>query len=76
MKKIVLYGAGKRGKKYERILYNHGIEIAGFCDSFKNGSVIVEHEGKKQEIPILNLESLNKDEYLFVISVANHEQFI
>lgn len=39
MKEIILYGAGKTGKKVARILNRHGIQIAGFCDSMKTGNV-------------------------------------
>nr|WP_302167723.1 hypothetical protein [uncultured Schaedlerella sp.] len=45
MKNVILYGAGQRGKYYASVLYEHGIEIAGFCDSYKTGNVVVEWEG-------------------------------
>ena len=36
---IVLYGAGKRGRKIEDLLYMNGIVIEGFVDSYKTGYV-------------------------------------
>lgn len=39
MKKIILYGAGKRGKEIAQLLEKNNIQIEGFCDSFKTGSV-------------------------------------
>lgn len=39
--KIILYGAGQRGIKIAEVLQENNIEIAGFCDSNKTGSVSV-----------------------------------
>lgn len=47
MKDIILYGAGKRGKYYANVLYEHGIEIAGFCDSYKVGNIMLNTGGVK-----------------------------
>lgn len=33
MKEIILYGAGKRGKKTADLLITNNYQIAGFCDT-------------------------------------------
>lgn len=40
MKKIVLYGAGRNGKKVANILKRKNIEIMGFCDTNISGQKI------------------------------------
>ncbi len=40
MKKIVLYGAGRKGKKVANILKRKNIEIMGFCDTNISGQKI------------------------------------
>lgn len=40
MKNIILYGAGKRGKKIADLLKRKNIIIAGFCDSNISGQKI------------------------------------
>lgn len=49
MKKIIIYGAGKKGIKYARILCDYGIEISGFCDTYKTGNVYFECGGGKKK---------------------------
>jgi len=44
-KEIVLYGAGERGRNWAEMLCAHNIEIAGFCDSYKTGSVSINNAG-------------------------------
>ncbi len=70
MKKIFLYGAGKRGKKVAEILMDKGIEISGFLDSNKIGEVIIgEHRYQ-----IFSPESIvyDKDKFQVIISIAEY----
>ena len=53
MKKIVLYGAGRNGKKVENILKRKNIEIMGFCDTNISGQKIA---GGGAMLPIYSLE--------------------
>ena len=52
---IVLYGAGVRGKKIEKMLYSNGITIRGFCDTNKTGYVECE-DGRNY--PILTTKEI------------------
>ena len=52
---IVLYGAGKRGKKIEALFYRKGIVIKGFADSKKSGCVNCENG---RSYPILELPEI------------------
>ncbi len=45
MKKIILFGAGKRGKEIAQLLDKNNVPIEGFCDSFKTGSVLLDGGG-------------------------------
>ncbi|GFI46957.1 hypothetical protein IMSAGC019_02277 [Lachnospiraceae bacterium] len=40
MKKIILYGAGVRGKKVANLLKKKSLDICFFCDSNKAGEEI------------------------------------
>lgn len=40
MKEIILYGAGKRGKKVADLLIKNNLNIAGFCDTNINDQKI------------------------------------
>lgn len=76
MKKIILYGAGKRGIKYARLLCNYDIEIAGFCDTYKTGSVVYEcMGGGKKEKPIFDLEQVDCSKYSMIIAIADKDQY-
>ncbi len=45
MRKIVLYGAGKRGVKAVELLGEKGIEVHAFCDSYKKGEIKLDRGG-------------------------------
>lgn len=45
MKEIILYGAGRRGKKVARLLEEKGIKVSGFCDSYISGTVEIGEGG-------------------------------
>lgn len=74
MKKIILYGAGKRGKAVAELLDKNHIQIAGFCDSFKTGSVMFNGGGKVKEKPIILLNDINGDDYIIVVTIVDYEQ--
>lgn len=77
MKEIILYGAGKTGKKVARILNRHGIQIAGFCDSMKTGNVTFDVGGGKTETkPILDLENIAIYKYVILITISDYDQSI
>lgn len=70
MKKIFLYGAGRRGKKVAEFLNDKGIEIAGFLDSYKSGEMILgEHRYQ-----IFSPESIpyDKNDIQVIISIAEY----
>ena len=69
---VILYGAGKRGKRYACLLHVHGIEVIGFCDSYKNGKVLLDYDGLIVEKPILDIEEIGG--YFCVISIADREE--
>lgn len=76
MKEIVLYGAGKRGRKVAQILGEHGIEIAGFCDSIKEGEVAFDVCGESKIKHIFHLEDLDANKYMIIITINNCEQIV
>ena len=69
MKEIILYGAGTNGKKVAQILWKHGIQIAGFCDSMKTGDVIWGKESRKSAI--LDLNSIDNYKYVVLITICD-----
>lgn len=76
MKEIILYGAGIRGRKVAQVLSEHGIEIAGFCDSVKTGKIIFDVYGETIIKPIFPLEYVNNDKYMMIITIDDHVQAI
>ncbi|WWR14903.1 hypothetical protein V1224_10395 [Lachnospiraceae bacterium JLR.KK008] len=45
MKDIILFGAGKKGKVTANLLWDEGIKIYGFCDSYKSGVIETDRGG-------------------------------
>lgn len=76
MKKIILYGAGKRGTKVARLLGKHGIDIAGFCDSKKIGKIVFDNQGKSYEKNIFELDDIDASEYTIIITIADYNEAI
>ena len=74
MKEIVLYGAGKRGRKIAQILSEHDIEIAGFCDSIKKGEVAFDVFGETRIKQIFHLEDIDAKKYMIIISINDRVQ--
>lgn len=72
MEDIILYGAGKAGKANAYLLYKYGIEIAGFCDSFKSGEVEFECDGKIKKKKIFKLEELSKEQYVMSVTIMDY----
>ena len=75
-KDIIIYGAGIRGKKIACQLYRHGIEIAGFCDTFKIGEGIFECGSMKINKPIFSLLDVDRTKYTMIIAIADKEQYL
>lgn len=75
MKKIIIYGAGKRGKRYAKTLIEHGISVEGFCDSYKTGNVMFEYEDEQREWPIFNLNDIDRNQYTIIIAIENSNQY-
>lgn len=73
MKKIVLYGTGRRGKYYAYQLYKQGIEVAAFCDSFNTETVVYECEGKSIEKPVWNIEDIDNN-YHIIIAIGDTDE--
>lgn len=73
MKEIILYGAGKRGKKTADLLIKNNIQIAGFCDANID---IQKIEWGGVMIPIYSLEWIaqNKDKYLVIVTIADYQE--
>lgn len=71
---VVLYGAGKRGKKYACLLYSHGIDVVGFSDSYKNGKVLFDVDGTAVEKPILDIKEIKERGYFVIISIADYAE--
>lgn len=74
MKEIILYGAGKRGRKVARLLEEEGIKIRGFCDSYKSGDVETGKGGVV--LPIYSPEFIQKarERFLIVVTIADREE--
>lgn len=66
---IVLYGAGVRGKKIEKMLYSNGITIRGFCDTNKTGYVECE-DGRNY--PILTVKEILRGGYGVIVTVGDY----
>lgn len=73
MKEIILYGAGKRGKKVADLLIKNNVRIAGFCDTNLSNQKI---EWGGVIIPIYSLEWIaqNKDKYLVIVTIADYQE--
>lgn len=71
---VVLYGAGKRGKKYAGLLHSHGIDVVGFSDSYKSGNVLFDVDGLAVEKPILDVEEIKEKDYFVIISIVDYEE--
>lgn len=69
MKNIILYGAGKRGKKVADFLRRKNILIAGFCDTNISGQKI---EWGGVMLPIYSLEWLveNREDCLVIVTIT------
>lgn len=69
MKKLILYGAGKRGKKIAELLKANNIFIEGFLDSNKK-------EGTWGGHKILTLDSIEREKsnYQVIITVADFNE--
>lgn len=69
---IVLYGAGIRGKKIENILFQNGIVIKGFADTYKRG-IIECFDGRKY--PIFSLSELAGRDNIVIVAIANQDEY-
>ena len=74
MKEIILYGAGQRGMKIAEVLHENNIDIAGFCDSNKKGSILINFEMEKELKPVWSLDEIDGSKYVFVVTIADCEQ--
>lgn len=74
MKKVLLYGAGKRGKKVAELLLQKGISIAGFLDSNKTDGIIECGEGRKYNIVSLDYIEKEKSDYQIIITIASYDE--
>ena len=72
--KIILYGAGQRGIKIAEVLQENNIEIDGFCDSNKTGSVSVNGAEGSKRIKIFPLDGIDGSQYVFVVTIADCAQ--
>lgn len=72
--KIILYGAGQRGIKIAEVLQENNIEIDGFCDSNKTGSVSVNGAEGSKRIKIFPLDGIDGSQYVFVVTIADCTQ--
>lgn len=70
MKKIVLFGAGKRGSSAALKLKEKGIEIYGFCDSNKKGVFEMDWGGV---VPIYSVKDIQniRDKVIVVITIRD-----
>lgn len=70
MKKIVLYGAGKRGQGIYKFLKGKGYEkdIYGFCD--KKAKELIDIDGKKVWLP----KELVEDDVLYCLTLLDEEK--
>lgn len=74
MKEIIIYGAVKKGIKYTRILCDYGIEISGFCDTYKTGNINLEYGGQKEKL-IFDLKDVDCNKYTIIIAIADSKQY-
>ncbi len=78
-KKILLYGAGRRGRNTARLMMEKEIEVAGFLDSYKAAGTTVEIEGERgaiKKLEILSLEQIkeHREEYSVIITIADYDE--
>lgn len=73
MKEVILYGAGKRGKKVADLLNKSNLQISGFCDTNIDNQKI---EWGGVTIPIYSLEwvAQNRDKYLVIVTIADYQE--
>lgn len=71
MKNIILYGAGKKGKKVANILKRKNIDIMGFCDTNISGQKIEWGGGM---LPVYSLGWLveNREDCLVIVTIADY----
>lgn len=75
MKKLILYGAGKRGRKVAELLNTKGILIEGFLDSNKIGDTVeCEEIGKSFKVFSWENISENKSDYQVIITIADYNE--
>ncbi len=70
MKKIILYGAGKRGNKIHKLLSDCGVEVYGFCETVPTNTNII---CNGQHIAVYSYDEIveKKEEYEVVITIAD-----
>ena len=70
MKDIILFGAGKKGKVTANLLWDEGIKIYGFCDSYKSGVIETDRGGV---IPVYPLEYVqeHREQFLVIVTIAD-----
>lgn len=68
---IVLYGAGLRGKKIENVLFQNGIVIKGFADTYKQGFVEC-FDGRRY--PIYSLTEIFEGGGTVIVTIANQDE--
>lgn len=73
MKKILLYGAGRRGKRIAKLLMQNGISVTGFLDSYKEGIVECDDGTKYNIIPLSAIDE-EKADYQVIITIFNTEE--
>ncbi|MCH5261310.1 MAG: methyltransferase domain-containing protein [Lachnospiraceae bacterium] len=66
---IILYGAGKKGKKVEGLLFSKGIAIKGFYDSNKKGQVECE---SGRIYPIVSEAELLGEDVCVIVTIATY----
>lgn len=76
MKKLLLYGAGKRGKRIAKLLMQKGISVVGFLDSYKTNGVVECDDGTRYEIIPYSIIEKDKSDYQVIITIANPEEAI
>ncbi len=67
--KVIIYGAGKRGKALDFFLKKHGYNIVGYVISDDRSKDEFANLNKK----IFHLSEINKNEYSILIAVADNE---
>lgn len=73
MRKIILFGAGVRGKQVADLLKRKGILIHGFCDSNKAGEQITVGD---DVYVVYTIEYIveNKEKYSVVVTIADYKE--